>query len=502
MLTIGFSTSVPKTAKAVIVTATQKPDLLAGGKALDKKTGNALGAALKVSGFKGKKKEIERLTGYSKAAENVFFLGLGDKTGDLKTADFEAMGGALVKSLNAAKVKKAVVALDSVKGVDIDEMAAHIAMGMVLTSYRFDKYRTREEDDKKPTLTEVTFALQSAPEAKARFAPLQKAAEGVFLTRDLMAEPANELYPEVFANRVKKELGPLGVKVKILNESQMKKLGMGSLLSVGHGSIRDSRCVIMEWNGAPKATGKDKQPLALVGKGITFDTGGISLKPGAGMWDMKFDMGGAGAVVGAMKSLAGRKAKANVVAVIALAENMPSDRATRPGDVVKSMSGQTIEVLNTDAEGRLVLADALTYVQKKHNPRLIVDLATLTGAIIVALGHEFAGAFTNDDELGQQMMAAGKTSGDAVWQMPMTETWDKDMDSDIADMRNIHARGDAGSACAAAFLQRFVEKDMKWLHLDIAGVAWTAKERPTGPKGATGYGVRLLDQFVRDIAEG
>jgi len=185
-----------------------------------------------------------------------------------------------------------------------------------------------------------------------------------------------------------------------------------------------------------------------------------------------------------------------------LAENMPSDRATRPGDVVKSMSGQTIEVLNTDAEGRLVLADALTYVQKKHNPRLIVDLATLTGAIIVALGHEFAGAFTNDDELGQQMMAAGKTSGDAVWQMPMTETWDKDMDSDIADMRNIHARGDAGSACAAAFLQRFVEKDMKWLHLDIAGVAWTAKERPTGPKGATGYGVRLLDQFVRDIAEG
>lgn len=499
MLNIGFSTSMPKSAKAVIVTALQKPALSGVAKALDKKAGGALAAALKVTAFKGNKKEIEQLSGYSKAADLVFFLGLGDKPKDLKTADFEAMGADLAKKLNAAKINKAVIALDPIKGVDLDLMAAHLAMGAQLGSYRFDKYRTREHEDKKPTLTELTFVLETAAAAKKQFAPLEQAARGVYLTRDLMSEPANALYPESFAKRVKKELAPLGVKVKILGESQMRKLGMDSLLSVGQGSIRESQLVIMEWKGAPKA--KDQQPIALVGKGITFDTGGISLKPGAGMWDMKYDMGGAGAVVGAMKALAGRKAKANVVAVIALAENMPSDRATRPGDVVKSMSGQTIEILNTDAEGRLVLADAMTYVQQKHEPKLMIDLATLTGAIIVALGHEFAGAFTNDDDLAHDLILAGKTSGDAVWQMPMTETWDKDMDSDIADMRNIHARGDAGSACAAAFLQRFVEKDMKWLHLDIAGVAWTAKDRPTSAKGATGYGARLLDEFVRSAAE-
>ena len=500
MLKIGFSTSVPKSATARVLVMPQRKTLMDAGKALDKKANGAVSAALKVAGFEGKKKQIQVLTGYSKAADIIIAAGLGDKTGDLTVTDFEELGAAIVKELNAAKVKKAAFEIDDIKGVDSAMMAAHLAMGAQLSSYRFDKYRTREAEDKKPTLADVTFVLKSATEAKKHFAPLEKINEGVYLTRDVMNEPANNLYPESFADRVKKELSPLGVKIKILNESQMRKLGMGSLLSVGHGSARDSRLVVMEWNGVGKP--KDNPPLALVGKGITFDTGGISLKPGAGMWDMKFDMGGAAAVVGAMKAVAGRKAKANVVGVIALAENMPSDRASRPGDIVQSMSGQTIEILNTDAEGRLVLADALTYVQRKHNPKIIIDLATLTGAMIVALGHEYAGVFSNDNDLPRALITAGESVGDPVWHMPMSQAWDKAMDSDVADVRNISTGKDAGSATAAAFLKRFVEDDMTWAHLDIAGVAWTQKDKPLGPKGATGYGVRLLDEDIRTTMEG
>ena len=501
MLTIKFSTTLPKTLEAHAVAIMAKSDLSKSAAALDKKSGSELAKRLKKVEFKGSAKATKLVAGLPKSADFVIALGLGDLE-KLKNADAESLGANLVKELNGAKIKKAVVQLDAMKGVDENEIAAHIAMGATLFSYRFDKYRTTEKKDKKPTLTEITFVMKSANDAKKLFNPMQKVAAGVFFTRDLVTEPANELYPKTFADRVKKELTPLGVKVQILSETQMKKLGMGSLLSVGHGSEKESQLVVMEYKGAPaSAKAADKKPICFVGKGITFDTGGISLKPGNGMWDMKFDMGGAGAVVGAMKALAGRKAKTNVVGVIALAENMPSDRATRPGDVVKSMSGKTIEVLNTDAEGRLVLVDALTYVQTKFKPKVILDLATLTGAIIVALGHEFAGVFSNDDMIAKELMCAGEGTGDRVWHMPMCDTWDKAMDSEIADIRNISLGGGAGSATAAAFLARFVDKDMKWAHLDIAGTAWNAKGTSISPKGATGFGVRLLDQFVKQTAE-
>jgi len=318
--------------------------------------------------------------------------------------------------------------------------------------------------------------------------------EGVYLTRDVVTEPPNVLYPETLAARCK-ELEELGVVVEILNEKKMAKLGMGALLGVGQGSVRESFLVTMRWDGGPK----NKAPVAFVGKGVTFDTGGISLKPGPGMEEMKWDMGGSGTVLGLMKALAGRKAKVNAVGVVGLVENMPDGNAQRPGDVVTSMSGQTIEIHNTDAEGRLVLADALWYTQQEFKPQAMIDLATLTGAILIALGNEYAGLFSNDDTLSAQLISAGQASGEPVWRMPLGDAYDKLLNSDCADMKNIGGRN-AGSITAAQFLQRFV-KDTTWAHLDIAGMAWSSKDRPTVPKGATGYGVRLLDRFVSDVYE-
>ena len=293
------------------------------------------------------------------------------------------------------------------------------------------------------------------------------------------------------------ELRELGIDVEVLDEKKMKKLGFGALLGVGQGSVRPPRLVIMRWLGA-----KDKAaaPLAFVGKGITFDTGGISLKPGPGMEDMKWDMAGAGAVFGAMKAIAGRKAKANVVGVLALAENMPDGNAQRPGDIVTSLSGQTIEVLNTDAEGRLVLADALWYTQDRFKPRLMIDLATLTGAVIIALGSEYAAVFSNSDELVERLQASGKAVGENLWRLPLGDSYDREIDCDAADMKNISSGREAGSTIGAVFLQRFVNS-VPWAHLDIAGTAWSKKDKPTVPKGATGYGVRLLDRLVAQYYE-
>jgi leucyl aminopeptidase len=332
--------------------------------------------------------------------------------------------------------------------------------------------------------------------AKRVYQKLEKIADGVFLTRDLVSEPANILYPATLAAQAK-TLAALGVAVEILDEKKMKKLGMGSLLGVGQGSLRPSRLVVMQWKGNPKA--KDA-PLAILGKGVTFDTGGISIKPAAGMEDMKWDMAGAGVVIGLMKALAGRKARVNVVGMVGLVENMPSGAAQRPGDIVTSMSGQTIEVLNTDAEGRLVLADVLWYCQDRFKPRFMIDLATLTGAIIIALGHEHAGLFSNNDELAERLAAAGKAVGEALWRMPLGEAYDRQLDSDAADVRNIGGGRDAGSITAAQFLQRFVNKT-PWAHLDIAGTAWSKKDAPTVPKGATAFGVRLLERFIADHYE-
>ena len=370
-----------------------------------------------------------------------------------------------------------------------------LAEGAKLGRYRFDKYFTRQKIDEKPTLKELTVQVAGAATARKGFKPRDAVADGVYLTRDVVSEPPNVIYPATLAETCR-TLEDLGVEVTILNEKKMTKLGMGALLGVGQGSARESFLVTMRWNGGRK----NEAPVAFVGKGVTFDTGGISLKPGPGMEEMKWDMGGSGTVIGLVKALAGRKARVNAVGVVGLVENMPDGNAQRPGDVVTSMSGQTIEIHNTDAEGRLVLADALWYTQEEFKPQAVIDLATLTGAMIVALGHEYAGVFSNDDALADQLVEAGKATGEGVWRLPLGDAYDKLLTSDCADMKNIGGRA-AGSITAAQFLKRFV-KDAPWAHLDIAGMAWSSKDKPTAPKGATGYGVRLLDRFMADGYEG
>jgi leucyl aminopeptidase len=389
---------------------------------------------------------------------------------------------------------KAVIDLS---GMDFDaDSAAQVALAATLRAWRYDRYHTKLKDKHKPTLKTVTIVGGgdgAAERWKSRWEPV---AEGIDLTRGLVTEPANIIYPESFVDRCR-ELSKLGIEMDVLDGKQMKELGMGALLGVAQGSVRDPRLLVLRWNG-----GKDGEaPTAFVGKGVTFDTGGISIKPAAGMESMKWDMGGAGAVVGAMKALALRKAKANVIGVCGLVENMPGGNAQRPGDVVTTMSGQTVEVINTDAEGRLVLADAVTNVQRKFNPKTIIDLATLTGAILISLGHEYAGLFTPDDELADKLLKAASESGDKLWRMPLAEPFDRLIDSPIADVKNVGPR-EGGSITAAQFIKRFIDDEVKWAHLDIAGMAWSDKPSNTFDKGATGFGVRLIDQFVADNLEG
>ena len=485
------SAALPKTG-AIIIPIFEDGKKTKAYTDVDTKSGGALGRAIKDSAFEAQKgKTLEILSPGELTNSRVILVGAG-KSKEFTALDAEAVGGAGAARVLASRDKSAVFAINgfSVKKIDASELAARIANGARMKSYRFDKYRTKEEKKDKPALSKITVNT-NATGAKAAYVDYDKVGDGVFLTRDLVSEPANVLYPDSFAKRCKK-LVDLGIKVKVLGETEMKKLGMGSLLGVGQGSDRDSRLVAMEWMGGKKSDA----PVVFVGKGVTFDTGGISIKPSPGMGDMKWDMGGAGAVTGAMAAIAGRKAKANVVGVIGLVENMPDGKAQRPGDVVKSMSGQTIEVLNTDAEGRLVLADAMWWAQETYKPKTVIDLATLTGAIIVSLAHEFGGMFVNDDKLAKQLKEAGEASGDKLWHMPLTKNHYDMIKSDIADMQNIGGKG-AGSSTAAAFLGRFVKEDVAWAHLDIAGMAWNEKDTPTIPKGGSGFGVRLLDEFVR-----
>ena len=378
------------------------------------------------------------------------------------------------------------------------EQAAEAAFGAILRAYRFDRYRTKEKPEDKPKLAKLTVLTGDVHRAKSAWDSLEAVANGVFLTRDLVSEPPNVLNPAELADRCKK-LSDLGLKVEVLGPKDMQKLGFGALLGVAQGSVNEPRMVVMHWHGAGGRKGKDK-PVVFVGKGVTFDTGGISIKPAAGMEDMKWDMAGAGAVIGLMAALAGRKAKVDAIGLVGLVENMPSGNAQRPGDVVTSYSGQTIEVINTDAEGRLVLADVLWYAQQKFDPKFMVDLATLTGAIIIGLGHEYAGMFSNDDDLAQKLAAAGQHTGERLWRMPLDEEYDKQIKSDIADMKNVGGRP-GGSITAAQFIQRFVN-GKPWAHLDIAGMAWSGKDQPLNAKGATAFGVRLLDRLVADNYEG
>jgi leucyl aminopeptidase len=406
----------------------------------------------------------------------------------------EKLGGTAVARLLTSGEKTAAIDLSGL-GYDADT-AAKVALGAALRAWRYDRYRTKMKDKHKPTLTEVTIVGGGAGAEDRYRSRWEPVLEGVSLTRELVTEPANIIYPESFVDRVKASIKGTGLEVKTLGRAEMEKLGMGALLGVAQGSVREARMLILTWDGGEKGVA----PTAFVGKGVTFDTGGISIKPAAGMEAMKWDMGGAGAVVGAMKALALRKAKANLVGICGLVENMPDGNAQRPGDVVTTMSGQTVEVINTDAEGRLVLADAITYVQKTYKPATIIDLATLTGAILIALGHEYAGLFTPSDDLAQQLLAAGEASGDKLWRQPLAESFDRLIDSPIADMKNVGPR-EGGSITAAQFIKRFVDDKVRWAHLDIAGKAWSDKATATWEKGATGYGVRLLDQYVETVIE-
>ncbi|MGY4395944.1 leucyl aminopeptidase [Sphingomonas sp. UYAg733] len=448
-----------------------------------------LGAA-RSSRFDGETAAIaEIFVGAGEGVRRILLLGVGNGG----EAEYEKAGGALTARLLTSGVE--AITVDLAAATPTAKAAARFAAAAAQRSWRHDIYRTKLPEKSKPTLTSIT--LLNAPEGTDAAWSHQKAlTEGLELTRTLVAEPPNVIYPESFVAKVLAEVQGLGLEVTVLDEAAMRDLGMGALLGVSLGSAREARLLALKWSGA----GEGDPALALVGKGVTFDTGGISLKAGPGMEDMKWDMGGAGAVVGAMKSLAARKARANVIGVCGLVENMPDGAAMRPGDVITSMSGQTIEVLNTDAEGRLVLCDALTWVQRTHKPKTIVDLATLTGAIIVSLGHEHGGCFANDDSLADQLLAAGLASGDLLWRFPLSDAYNKLIDSPIADMKNVGPRG-AGSITAAQFLQRYVETGVRWAHLDIAGMVWADKAGPTFDKGATGYGVRLLDRFVAENFE-
>jgi len=368
--------------------------------------------------------------------------------------------------------------------------ASEIAFGCALRQYNFHDHKTSDA----PLKGAITVMANQADEVTHDYAPKAAVAEGVFFTRDLVNEPSNILTTEEFAARLL-ALKDLGLKVTVLEEADMAKLGMGALLGVGQGSRSPTKLVVMEWKGGGK-----EQPFALVGKGVVFDTGGISIKPAAGMEDMTMDMGGAGVVSGVMKTLALRKAKANVVGLVGIVENMPDGNAQRPGDVVTSMKGDTIEVINTDAEGRLVLADVLWYAQETYKPTAVVNLATLTGAIIIGLGHENAGVFSNNEELSRKFMKAAAVEREGAWRMPLGKAYDKLIDSRIADVKNASGRP-AGSITAAQFLQRFVQEDMPWIHLDIAGVALVTTETELAPKGATGWGVRALDRLIADHYE-
>ena len=495
---ISFAEPDQPRSGAVVVGVWEEAVLTPAARRLDEATGGAIMRALSAAArFKGQKDQLLPIIGPTDlSVSRIVLAGLGKP--DLADARlFQQLGGNLVAHLNNAGETEAIFAIDFGDGALIGqtEAAAQLAFGARLGSYRFDKYKTKRKPEQKASLDRVTVATVAPGAAERVYEPLDKTASAVFFARDLVSEPANVIYPETLAAQAE-TLTDLGVAVEILDENKMRKLGMNALLGVAQGSVRPPRVVAMEWHGAPASgDGKRRSPLAFIGKGVTFDTGGISIKPASGMADMKWDMAGSAVVIGLMRLLAARKANVNAVGVVGLVENMPSGTAQRPGDIVRSMSGQTIEVLNTDAEGRLVLADALWYCQDRYKPRLMIDLATLTGAVIVALGHHRAGLFSNNDELANRLIEAGKAVGEEVWRLPLAESYDREIDSDAADVKNIGSGRAAGSILGAQFLQRFVN-DVPWAHLDIAGMAWSTKDAATVPKGATGFGIRLLDRLV------
>jgi leucyl aminopeptidase len=506
MLQIGFAKPALPGSGALVLLVEQEAKPSGLWLDADHATGGAIARALEVAKFNGEKDKLVTILAPGAGLSHVVVVGLG-RSPTLR--ELESAGGKLAAALRT--IEAGGIAAEALSG----EQAAAVALGATLRSWRFDQYRTREKPEEKPKLAKLTVFTSALADAASAWGAASAVADGVFLTRSLVSEPANILTPVEFADRAA-ALRELGVKVEVLGQKQLEKLGFGALLGVSQGSANEPRVVVMEWfgesgepdgkgGGNKKGKGKAKhqgerpQPVCFVGKGVTFDTGGISIKPAGGMEDMKWDMAGAGTVTGLMAALAGRRARVDAIGIIGLVENMPSATAQRPGDVVTSYSGQTIEVINTDAEGRLVLADILWYVREKYNPRFMIDLATLTGAIIIALGHEYAGLYANDDALAEQLIAAGRATGEKLWRMPLDKGYENQIKSDIADLKNVGGRP-GGSITAAQFLQHFVDK-RPWAHLDIAGMAWSSKATAVTPKGATAFGVRLLDRLVADYYE-
>ena len=457
-------------------------------------TGDLVTRAAAGESFKGKSgSALEIAVPSGLDVTRLVIVGLG-KSRDLGNRDFVKLGGTVMGKLPSA-AKDATVIADLPNGPVKPDATADIGVGLQLRGYAFERYKTkRKDDEEKATEVKVTIAVAAVPAVEKTFARRAGVVSGVLLARDLVNEPANVLYPEEFARRCA-NLKKLGAAVEVLDLREMKKLGMNALLAVGQGSQHESRTVVMRWNGGKRGAA----PIAFIGKGVCFDTGGISIKPAAGMEDMKGDMAGAACVVGLMHALAARKAKVNAVGAIGLVENMPGANAQRPGDIVTTMSGQTIEIINTDAEGRLVLADLLHYVNKRFKPKFMIDLATLTGAIIVALGQEYAGLFSNDDRLAERLVKAGNETGERVWRMPLGPEFDKMIDSKFADMKNTGGRH-GGAITAAQLLLRFVDKT-PWAHLDIAGTAMGSPQSDINRSWGSGFGVRLLERLVEDHYE-
>lgn len=492
---IEFDTYSVPAEGALAVTAKRGVPLEGAFAEVDGATGGALGRAVVNAGFTGERGTVLNLHGLGGYTQ-VVVVGIGE---DARSPRLLEDVGGLVGQAGVLSAAESIQLLWP--DATVDGAGAHLALGVELGQYTFRHYRSPRPGQ--PVLGEGRLVLRvAAPEADARLwaASWQPVAEGVRLARDLVSEPGNVIYPQSFVERVRTAFeGVPKVRIEVLDERAMTELGMGSILAVGQGSARPPRLLAIHYRGG----GADEAPLVFVGKGITFDTGGISIKPAQDMWRMKYDMTGAASVTGAVLGLARRGAPVNAVAIAALAENMPSGNATRPGDVIRTMSGQTYEIMSTDAEGRMVLVDAITWAQRELKPRLLIDIATLTGSQVTALGDEYAGLFSRHDDLAAQLLGAGAASGEEVWRLPLHPSYAKDLESPIADLRNGGASRGAGAGVGAFFIGAWVAPELPWAHLDIASMAWRdAPPLPTAPLGATGFGVRLLDRFVRDNFEG
>ncbi|HEY4921542.1 MAG TPA: leucyl aminopeptidase [Xanthobacteraceae bacterium] len=493
--TIGFAPFATPTSGVLVVFCDEALRLGPVTRRLLGAAGALVARAAAADRFKGKSSSaLDLVAPADLKVARLVVVGCGEP-GDLKRRDFVKLGGAAMGKIPAAATNATIVAELPNKAMT-PEQAADLALGMRLRAYRFDRYKTKRKDgDDRAAAAKVEIGVGDVARTRKVWGERGGMADAVLFTRDLINEPANVLYPVEFARRAG-TLKRLGVAVDVFDVAAMKRLGMNALLGVGQGSAHDSRMVIMRWNGGKK----DTAPVAFIGKGVCFDTGGISIKPAAGMEDMKGDMAGAACVVGLMQALAARKARVNAVGAIGLVENMPDGKAQRPGDIVTSMSGQTIEIINTDAEGRLVLADVLHYVNTKYKPKFMVDLATLTGAIMVALGQEYAGLFANDDKLAERLVKAGEATGERVWRMPLGPEYDKMIDSKFADMKNTGGSRWGGAITAAQLLARFVGKT-PWAHLDIAGTALGSPQNEINKSWSAGWGVQLLDRLVEDHYE-